>query len=306
MDHIDRLAEQLNELCPQVRLLRNEPLSAHTSFRIGGPARLAVVPPAAEQLQRVLKLCAKWGVRPIVLGNGSNVLAPDRGIDGVVILTGGLTGMGRIGERTLVCDSGVTLARLARFALECGLTGLEFAHGIPGTLGGGVFMNAGAYGGELKDVVAESSYLTLDGTEGALRGGEQEFGYRRSAYCGGERIVTSARLELLPGKPEEIQARMSELAARRREKQPLEYPSAGSTFKRPEGHYAAALIEVCGLKGASEGGAQVSEKHAGFVVNRGGATCADVLRLTDRVRETVLRQTGVTLELEVRVLPEHS
>ena len=302
MDRIDHLAEQLNLICPQVKLLRNEPLAHHTSFRIGGPARLVAIPPAAEQLQRVLKVCARCEVSPIVLGNGSNVLAPDEGVDGMVILTSGLTGMARIGETTLVCDSGVTLARLAHFAMENGLAGLEFAHGIPGTLGGGVFMNAGAYGGELKDVVTESWYLTLDGAEGVLRGEEHCFGYRRSAYSGGDKVITSARLELRKGAREDIQARMTELAAKRREKQPLEYPSAGSTFKRPEGQYAAALIEQCGLKGAAVGGAQVSEKHAGFVINRGGATCADVLSLTEQIKETVLRQTGVALELEVRVL----
>ena len=303
MDRIEQLAQQVELLCPKVKLLREEPLSRHTSFRIGGPARLMAVPPAAEQLRRVLRLCRRSEVPVVILGNGTNVLAPDEGLEAVVISTAGLQGMAVLGESTVVCDSGVPLARLAAFALQNSLTGLEFAHGIPGTLGGGVFMNAGAYGGELKDVVSESWYFTADGEkEGVLRGGEQGFSYRRSAYSSGERVITSARLELKRGKESEIRGRMEELAARRREKQPLEYPSAGSTFKRPEGCFAAALIEECGLKGKTVGGAQVSEKHAGFVINRGGATCADVLRLTGLVREEVLRQTGVELELEVRVL----
>lgn len=301
MDRIDRLAEQLELVCPQVKLLRDEPLSRHTSFRIGGPARLMAFPPAAEQLQKVLVLCRRWEIVPIVLGNGSNVLAPDEGINGLVVCMSGLNSVARSGS-AILSDSGVTLARLASFAQQNGLSGLEFAHGIPGTLGGGVFMNAGAYGGELKDVVTESRCLTLAGEEQVLRGEEQQFSYRRSAYSDRDRIIISARLELKRGDPEEIRSKMAELSARRREKQPLEYPSAGSTFRRPEGHFAAALIEQCGLKGDTVGGAQVSEKHAGFVINRGGATCADVLRLVEHIQETVLRETGVELELEVRIL----
>lgn len=304
MDRIDRLAEQLEQICPRVELLRDEPLSRHTTFRIGGPARLMAVPPAAGQLQKVLVLCRRWEITPIVLGNGSNVLAPDEGVNGLVIQLSGLNGLARMGDTTLLCDSGVPLARLALFAQQNGLTGLEFAHGIPGTLGGGVFMNAGAYGGELKDVVTESRCLTMDGEEQSLRGTEQQFSYRHSAYSSGGKIVIFAQLELKKGEPEEIRAKMAELAARRREKQPLEYPSAGSTFKRPEGHFAAALIEQSGLKGYTIGGAQVSEKHAGFLVNRGGATCSDVLRLVEHVRETVRQRTGVELELEVRVLKD--
>lgn len=301
MDRIDRLAEQLELVCPQVKLLWDEPLSRHTSFRIGGPARLMAFPPAAEQLQKVLVLCRRWEIVPIVLGNGSNVLAPDEGINGLVVCMSGLNSVARSGS-AILSDSGVTLARLASFAQQNGLSGLEFAHGIPGTLGGGVFMNAGAYGGELKDVVTESRCLTLAGEEQVLRGEEQQFSYRRSAYSDRDRIIISARLELKRGDPEEIRSQMAELSAQRREKQPLEYPSAGSTFRRPEGHFAAALIEQCGLKGDTVGGAQVSEKHAGFVINRGGATCADVLQLVEHIQETVLRETGVELELEVRIL----
>ena len=303
MDRIAELSRQLNEICPVVEQREGEPLSAHTSFRIGGPARLMLIPPLPEHLRKVLRLCRALELTPVILGNGSNVLAPDQGLDAVVVkVGGGLKDLARLGETELLCGAGVTLARLAAFAQQNSLTGLEFAAGIPGTLGGGLVMNAGAYGGELKDVAEQTWFLTMEGEERFLQGEEQGFGYRRSAFSGGDRVITSARLRLTQGDPEEIRARMEELAARRRASQPLEWPSAGSTFKRPAQGYAAALIDQCGLKGLAVGGAQVSEKHAGFVINRGGATCADVLALTERVRETVLRRAGVELELEVRVL----
>lgn len=196
--------------------------------------------------------------------------------------------------------SGVTLARLAVFAREHGLTGLEFAHGIPGTLGGAVTMNAGAYGGEMAQVIRSVTCLTADGAVETVR--DFDFGYRHSVFGDGTRLILGAELELAPGKREVIAARMEELSAQRQSKQPLEYPSAGSMFKRPVGYFAAALIDQCGLKGLTVGGAQVSEKHAGFVVNRGGATCADVLALVDQVKERVLTQTGVELEMEVKIL----
>jgi len=208
------------------------------------------------------------------------------------------------GETALYAESGVLLSRLAVFAMEHALSGLEFAHGIPGTLGGAVTMNAGAYGGEMAQVVLETSYLDCAGNPGIVRGKEHGFSYRNSIFSGAERFILGARLELKPGERAQIRADMARLSQQRRSKQPLEYPSAGSTFKRPEGHYAGALIEQCGLKGLFVGGAQVSEKHAGFLINRGGATCADMLRLMDKVRETVLRQTGVELEPEVRILLE--
>ena len=238
-----------------------------------------------------------------MLGNGTNVLCADGEVNRFVILTaGGLGRLERTGVQEITCGAGVPLARLAMFALEQGLTGLEFAHGIPGTLGGGMAMNAGAYGGELKDVAVSSRYLTLNGEPGEVVGEEQQLSYRRSAYSAGDKFVTSAVLHLQNGNQAEIRGKMEELAAKRRASQPLELPSAGSTFKRPVGGYAAALIDQCGLKGLSVGGAQVSPKHAGFVVNTGGATCADVLALTDRIRETVLKATGIDLELEIRLL----
>lgn len=300
---VSKLKDRLTAACPQLELLEEEPLSRHTSFRIGGPARLMARVRTQEEFAAALRAAAELNIVPFVLGNGTNVLASDGELDRFVILTaGGLDTLERQGETDIICGAGVSLARLATFAMEHGLTGLEFAHGIPGTLGGGMAMNAGAYGGELRDVAVSSDYLTLAGEAGTLTGEEQQLSYRHSAYSGGDKFVTSARLRLAPGDREQIRARMEELAQKRRNSQPLEYPSAGSTFKRPVGGYAAALIDQCGLKGLRVGGAQVSEKHAGFVINAGGATCRDVLELTDQIRETVLRQTGITLELEIRRL----
>ena len=300
---IAKLRECLTAACPGLELLEEEPMRLHTSFRIGGPVRLMARVKDDREFAAALKGAAQLGIVPFVLGNGTNVLAGDGSLDRFVILTaGGLDVLERRGETEILCGAGVPLARLAVFAMEQGLTGLEFAHGIPGTLGGGMAMNAGAYGGELRDVAVSSNYLTLDGEAGTLVGEAQQLSYRHSAYSSGEKFVTSAVLRLRPGNREEIRARMEELAQKRRASQPLEYPSAGSTFKRPAGGYAAALIDQCGLKGLRVGGAQVSEKHAGFIINTGGATCADVLALTDQIRETVLRQTGITLELEIRRL----
>ena len=202
----------------------------------------------------------------------------------------------------ITCGAGVSMNRLCRFALEKGLTGLEFAFGIPGSAGGAAFMNAGAYGGEMKDVLAGCTHLTQSGERGRLVGEELALGYRRSAYRENGFLITSLLLRLAPGDKTEIQARMEDLIARRKAKQPLEYPSAGSTFKRPEGYFAGALIESCGLKGASVGGAQVSEKHAGFVINHGGATSADILALIRLIQNTVYAKKGVRLEPEVRFL----
>ena len=303
MDVFDRLEQELHRRDLAVDVLRREPLSRHTTFRIGGPAELLATPHSQQALQRLLELAHSLEVRTEVLGNGSNLLVSDGPVRALVLKTpDGLTGCTRTGEAEISCGSGVTMAQAALFAMEQGLAGLEFAHGIPGTVGGGVVMNAGAYQGELKDVVIAADHLTLAGEAGSLDLAGLAFGYRRSAYSDGGRIITRVTFRLHPGDPGAIRARIDELWNRRKTSQPLEYPSAGSTFKRPAGHYAAALIEQCGLKGLTVGGAQVSEKHSGFVINRGGATCADVLALTDRVREEVFRQTGVTLELEVRRL----
>ena len=299
MGCFDRLKEQLNTQCPQLDVRVGEPLERHTSFRIGGPAALMALPATQEEAMLCVRAASKLGVEPFFMGNGSNLLAADEGVNRFIIKSSNLRRC-EVQGTMVTADSGVTLARLAVFAREQGLTGLEFAHGIPGTLGGAVTMNAGAYGGEMAQVVRQVTILTKDGeVENLYRFG---FGYRRSAFSDGSRMILGAQLELTAGEREQIAGRMEELAVQRQSKQPLEYPSAGSMFKRPEGYFAAALIDQCGLKGLRVGGAQVSEKHAGFVVNRGGASCADVLELVKQVKARVLEQTGVALEMEVKVL----
>ena len=299
MGCFDLLKEQLNTLCPQLDVRENEPLERHTSFHIGGPAALMALPATQEEAVLCVRTASKLGIEPFFMGNGSNLLAADHGVERFIVKTSNLRRCEAEGN-VITADSGITLARLAVFAREQGLTGLEFAHGIPGTLGGAVTMNAGAYGGEMAQVVRQVTVLTKDGEVKTLY--KFDFGYRHSAFSDGSRMILSAQMELVTGEREQIAARMEELALQRQSKQPLEYPSAGSMFKRPEGYFAAALIDQCGLKGLAVGGAQVSEKHAGFVVNRGGATCADVLELVKQVKARVLEQTGVALEMEVKVL----
>ncbi|MBE6972926.1 MAG: UDP-N-acetylmuramate dehydrogenase [Ruminococcaceae bacterium] len=299
MSCFNLLKEQLNNLCPQLDLRVDEPLERHTSFHIGGPAALMALPATQDEAVLCVRTAAKLGIEPFFMGNGSNLLVGDDGIERFIIKSANLRCC-EVQGSIVTADSGVTLARLAVFAREQGLTGLEFAHGIPGTLGGAVTMNAGAYGGEMAQVVRQVTVITKAGEVEMLY--NFDFGYRRSAFYDGSRMILSAQLELAAGEREQIAWRMEELAARRQSKQPLEYPSAGSMFKRPEGYFAAALIDQCGLKGFTVGGAQVSEKHAGFVVNRGGATCADVLELVKQVKARVLEQTGVALEMEVKVL----
>lgn len=302
MDQLERLTQILTERFPGLELREYEPMSRHTTFRIGGPARLMALPRSAGEARGAVRAAAELGVSPFFLGNGSNLLVADGGYGGFVLKTSGMDQVRGDGCR-LRAESGIPLARLAAAALDRGLAGLEFAHGIPGTLGGAVVMNAGAYGGEMVQVLTSVTYLDRAGETRALPAAECELSYRHSLFGGRpDWLILEAELELRPGEAGAIRARMEELAARRREKQPLDLPSAGSTFKRPEGHFAAALIEQCGLKGLAVGGARVSEKHAGFVVNAGGATAGDVRRLMDQVRETVLRQTGVALEPEVKLL----
>lgn len=287
---------------PELKWVCEEPMAKHTSFRIGGPARRMAFPASREQLAALLELLQKAGVSPLVIGNGTNLLVSDEGLDTVVVNTSGqLTELSLTGDGEITADAGVSLARLALFAWKQGLTGLEFAHGIPGTLGGGVVMNAGAYGGELKDVVTEVTALYPEGVK-TLRGDELDFSYRHSVFSGGEGIVLGAKIRLQKGESGAIKEKMDDLMARRKASQPLELPSAGSTFKRPTGYYAGPLIEGCGLKGTRIGGAEVSVKHAGFVVNVGGATCEDVLALIEKVQKTVFDAHGVLLEPEVRII----
>lgn len=300
MDRFEALQAELFRRCPALELRAREPMSNHTSFRIGGPAALMALPKSAEEAAAAVNTAREMEVEPFFMGNGSNLLAPDEGVERFLIKTvPGLNGC-RAEGNDLIAGSGVSLARLAAFALERGLTGLEFAHGIPGSLGGAVTMNAGAYGGEMTQVVNGVTCLTRQGAMETVT--ECGFAYRRSAFSEGGRLVLEVRMRLREDDSEAIRARMAELSVRRKSKQPLEYPSAGSMFKRPEGYFAAALIDQCGLKGLTVGGAQVSEKHAGFVINRGGATCADVLKLVEQIKERVLAQTGVELEMEVKIL----
>ena len=304
MDWVTRLDKQMEDYLPDVRVLREEPMARHTSFRVGGPARRMAFPEKGEQLVLLLSMAWECGARPLVIGNGTNLLAPDSGLDRLVVETSCLSRLD-MGEEpgSLLAESGVPLARLADFACRQGLTGLEFAHGIPGTVGGGVCMNAGAYGGELKQVVSGVSALFPEEGVKFLTGEELAFGYRRSFLTEHpEAVVVYAVFRLSAGDPEAIRETQRSLMARRKASQPLEWPSAGSTFQRPEGHFAGTLIEQCGLKGLGVGGAQVSEKHAGFLINRGGATCADIKELIRQVQEAVLEKTGVRLEPEVKIV----
>ena len=302
MDIFSAVRMVLERECPELELRTEEPMARHTTFRVGGPARLMAFPRDKKEIKVAVRAADQMGVVPFFLGNGSNLLVADEGVEAFVIKTGGLDQTREVNRR-LRAECGIPLSRLAVAALGRGLTGLEFAHGIPGSLGGAVVMNAGAYGGEMVQVLTAVTYLDKHGQEHTVPASECSLTYRHSMFTDHpEWLVLEAEMELEQGDAEEIRAKMEDLAQRRKSKQPLEYPSAGSTFKRPEGYFAAALIEQCGLKGLTVGGAQVSEKHAGFVINRGGATCADILKLTEQIRETVLRETGVTLELEVRTL----
>ena len=286
-----------------LRVLADEPMARHTTFRVGGPARRMAFPASEGELTALLDLAVGEGYPYTVMGNGSNLLAPDGGLERLVVNTSSMDGA--FAEGTAVrALAGATLARAANAAWRAGLSGLEFAHGVPGTVGGGVFMNAGAYGGELCQVVETvRAWFPGEGVV-SLAGSDCAFGYRRSLFAQRPAVVLSADFRLAPGDAGAIKGRMEELAAKRRASQPLELPSAGSTFKRPAGHFAGTLIDQCGLKGRRVGGAQVSEKHAGFLVNTGGATCADVLALIQIVQDTVRERTGVELEPEVRVLSD--
>ena len=285
-----------------IELRENEPLAAHTSFRIGGPARWMAFPKTVEEVRTLLRLAREADIPVRLLGAGTNVLAPDRGVDALVLcLKDALRGVRLPEGNCIEAMAGETLASVAGFARKNGLTGLEFAHGIPGTLGGGVYMNAGAYGGELRQVVRQVTFLHADGRLETFENGDCAFGYRTSVFENMPGVIVSARLALQPGEAAAIEAKMRELMEKRRASQPLELPSAGSTFKRPAGHFAGALIQDAGMKGRGVGGAKVSEKHAGFVVNFDHATAADVRATIALVQKTVYETSGVRLEPEVRI-----
>ena len=304
MDEMNALRQGLMDTCPGMELREDEPMERHTTFRIGGPARLMALPKPREAAAPALRVARAHGIVPFFLGNGSDLLVSDKGYPGFIIkVVGGLTDLTVEGNK-IRAGSGVLLSTLSRAALEHGLTGLEFSNGIPGSLGGAITMNAGAYDGDMSMVVRSVDFVDGEGALKTLSGADLDFAYRHSAFSDGRRLILGAELELAPGKPDQIQALMDDLWNRRRHKQPLDKPSAGSTFKRPQGYFAAALIDECKLKGARVGGAEVSKKHAGFIINAGGATSADVLALARQVQETVLRETGVALELEVRFLGE--
>ena len=299
MKNIENGLQKLN-----IEYLANEPMKSHTSFKTGGIAKLFTMPKNDGEIKAILSLCKKENVSYFVLGNGSNILVPDDGIsDRVVIYLGeNLSYIEDLGDGKLLVGAGTKLIQVCRFALKNSLSGLEFAYGIPGSVGGAAYMNAGAYGGEMKDVLIKANHIDSDGNEGSFEGENLNLSYRHSVYSGGNKIITSVILQLQKGVEEEIEARMKDFMGRRRDKQPLEYPSAGSVFKRPEGYFAGALIEQSGLKGKRIGGAMVSEKHAGFIINYDNATTTDVLDLIEFCRETVKEKFGVTLEAEIRTV----
>ena len=296
------LSNEMRQVLPDLKILDEEPLARHTSFRIGGPAAIFAQPATVDELSKLLRFLAVRGISPRILGAGTNVLAPDEGLREVVICTkDALTGLCDLGGGKIEAFAGETLSKTAVFARNLSLTGLEFAHGIPGTVGGGIYMNAGAYGGEMKQVAAQTTVLTMDGETRVFAGEAQGFAYRTSAFENFPAIIVKTVFQLAPGDKEEISARMQELMEKRRASQPLELPSAGSTFKRPEGAFGGARIQQANLKGVSVGGACVSEKHAGFVVNTGGATARDVKALIELVQKKVFETSGYSLQPEVRI-----
>ncbi len=302
MPYIDKLCRLCDQFGCEYR--KNESLKNHTTFKIGGNARLLAEINSENTLLALLEFLKSNNIKFFVIGRGSNILADDNGFDGVILkIASSFSSMKKISDTDISCTAGTSLSELCIFAMENSLSGLEFAYGIPGTVGGALYMNAGAYGGEIKDVIASARYVYPDGKILIVEKEQMKLSYRHSIFSENrDMIITDMIFSLKPGKPDEIKSKMNELLQKRRDKQPLEYPSAGSTFKRPEGSYASLIIEECGLKGMSVGGAQVSEKHSGFVINKGGASFKEVIELTDRVREIVKEKTGYSLELEPIIL----
>ena len=294
--------KKLVTLLPEIHLAMEEPMAKHTSFRIGGPVEVMAFPKSADELAKLLKASALLHITPAIMGAGTNILAPDEGIRGLVIcLKDCMDGMEQVDSNHIRVAAGVSMTRAAVFAANLGLSGLEFAHGIPGSVGGGVYMNAGAYGGEICQVCEYVDVMDMEGNISTMACDCMAFSYRHSILEDRDGIVLSAVFALTPKPQEEIRAKMAELMTKRKTSQPLELPSAGSAFKRPVGGYAAALIDQAGLKGFCVGGAGVSTKHAGFVVNYGGATAADVIEVLRQVSDNVFEKTGIRLEPEVRI-----
>lgn len=281
----------------------NEPMKSHTTFNCGGEADVFVSPKTFDELEKIVNFCKENEVKPFVIGKGSNLLVKDSGIRGIVIHLGkDFDDINLIDDTTVVCLAGTSLMKLCKFALENSLTGLEFAYGIPGSVGGAAYMNAGAYGGEMKDVLYRCDHIDFDGNKSSFENEQLALSYRTSAYKDSDKIVYRAYFKLKKGNKDEIRAKMDDFMGRRKDKQPLDYPSAGSTFKRPEGYFAGKLIEECGLKGANIGGAKVSEKHCGFIINTGNASASDIIKLIALVQDFVLAKTGVFLETEVKII----
>ncbi len=297
--------DDLIELCRKYkcRYKIDESLKNHTTFRIGGNCRIAVFINSENSIKEFVTYCRENNVKYFVIGNGSNIIAEDEFFDGVIIIIGNdFSKINYIRDGEIECESGLMLNKLCVTAMHEGLSGLEFAYGIPGTVGGALYMNAGAYGGEMSDVIVSADYLDIDGEVKTIIKANMDLSYRHSAFMNSGRIILRVRVKLHSGTANEIEKQMEHFMTARREKQPLNFPSAGSTFKRPEGAFAAALIEQCGLKGFSVGDAQVSEKHSGFVINKGNATFDDLMKLVVKVKEKVREDTGYELELEPEIL----
>ena len=291
----------MQNILNDIECRKDEPMKKHTTFRIGGPARFFYVPKNIEELKLIIQYCKNEKLKYMIIGNGSNVLFLDEGFNGAVICVGSSMGNINVDNISIYAEAGALLSKVASSARDAGLTGMEFAAGIPGTIGGAIVMNAGAYGGEMKDIVSFVDILEADGNLRRYSNEEMQFGYRRS-IVDADKVVVGVGLKLACGNIDDINARMDELKTARVSKQPLEFPSAGSTFKRPEGYFAGKLIDDCGLRGYRVGGAMVSEKHCGFVINYDNATAKDVLKLIDDVKNKVYDEYNVLLEPEVRIV----
>ncbi len=299
----DDIRKELGDMIRGLCIEENVPMAQYTSFRAGGKARMMVVPADTEQLRAVLSVLAGSGEQYMVLGNGTNILVKDSGYDGAVVKIGSGFDYVRQEDRSLICGSGMRMSVAAKAALEGGLSGFEFASGIPGFTGGAVFMNAGAYGGEMKDILRRAKIVSKDGSsEFYMTADELDMGYRHTKLHDTGDIVTEVEFVLEEGDRTQIKAKMTELMEKRNSRQPVNFPSAGSFFKRPEGYFAGKLIQDAGLKGLSVGGAQVSELHSGFIINRGGATATDILQLMEMIQARVFEEFGVRLETEVRII----